>query len=434
MKILQLTRILGLASLLLLFVQCDDEIYFPDQETAAKSANAKKPSEETAGNNLSYPVLWADGVGKELRGTMDEYILDGEWWYVWGEDPIDPNYPVFSCQPSPSNPDLCIDATPPGDGISTVYKAYVQKDLMNTWQAFNAIPTDPVNVDLIDWGDDLESVNWSINSMVRAEVVLFETLDGETFIDKELSEYPQFPMRHVSGWGSNEVHGLQALNQAGEPQPAFDEVLGDMATVYSHNARFTIQKLNVDPESYIPATDPALDLLELTWDPEGKWTGDNINEPIFNKTVYESGDGPGYYNAEINVKGKVIYGYTWKVRTLNDEPGFYRLTFSLDKNSSVTLKTFFDENTEIVVPEEEEEEGDDDGNDAVRGGTGVIDVPNNLTYMDILITPKNSGGGKGGGNGGSGSGGSGSGGGGTGSGSGGDTGSGVPGGGKGGKR
>ena len=346
----------------------------------------------------------------------------GEWWYVWGEDPIDPNYPVYSCQPSPNNPELCLDGTPPGDGNSVVYKAYVQKDINNTWQAFNATPDSPVNVDLIDWGDDLESVNWSLNSMVRAEVVLFEYLEGITYTDKTLPPNPQFPMRHVSGWGSNEVHGFQVNRQTGEPE--YDAVPGDMATVYSHNARFTIQKLNVENLEGLDG--------KLQWVAKVGWFGtegneDIINDALFNKPVYESGDGPGYYNAEINVKGKVIYGYTWKVRNMNEGDGYYRLTFSLDDYGIVALNTFFDEFTEILVAEEEEvvdgdEEGEDgDGNDAIRGGIGYIDVANNLTYMDILITPKNSGGGKGGGNGGN-------------TGNGGDTGNGVPGGGKGGRK
>ena len=51
-----------------------------------------------------------------------------------------------------------------------------------------------------------------------------------------------------------------------------------------------------------------------------------VSLPIFNKAVYEALDGPGFYSAEINVKGKVIYGYTWKVRTLNQGTGYYRLT------------------------------------------------------------------------------------------------------------
>ncbi len=49
--------------------------------------------------------------------------------------------------------------------------------------------------------------------------------------------------------------------------------------------------------------------------------------PDFNKRVYEEGDGPGYYNAEINVKGRIIYGYTWNVRQLNEGAGDYRHHF-----------------------------------------------------------------------------------------------------------
>jgi hypothetical protein len=393
MKILRITQILGLASLMLLFMQCDEEIYLPDQDAAAKSSKAvKAPSGETAGNNLSYPVLWADDVEKPLPGTMGEYSLTGEWWYVWGEDPYDPQQPLYSCEPDPDNPDVCVGGDLPGDGTSVVYKAYVQKDVNNTWQAFNATPIGRVDIDLIDWGDDLESVDFSINSMVRAEVVLFEYLDDEVYVDKTLPQYPQYPMRHVFGWGSNEVHGFQTdgVDSEGKPIPYYDAVIPPaeedyLATVYSHNARFTIQKLNVDN----------LDNLgELTWIPGAGWTGNDINPPFFNMAVYQAGDGPGYYNAEINVKGKVIYGYTWKVRTLNEGEGYYRLTFSFDEDGpgAATLNTFIDEDTKFVedlVPTtltEGEEE---------RGGTPktVIVDGKGITYMDILITPKTKGGG-----------------------------------------
>jgi len=402
MKILRITQILGLASLMLLFVQCDDEIYLPDQATAAKSSKAvKAPSAETAGNNLSYPVLWSDDVEKVLPGTMGEYSLTGEWWYVWGVDPIDPQALLFSCEPDPNNPDVCVGGESPGDGgISVVYKAYVQKDVNNTWQAFNATPIGPVNIDLIDWGDDLESVDFSINSMVRAEVVLFEYLDTEDYVDKTLLDYPQYPMRHVFGWGSSEVHGFQTdgVDNEGKPIPYYTAVIPPendpeippyyLATVYSHNARFTIQKLN----------DENIDNLgALTWNPGVGWTGDDINPPIFNMAVYQAGDGPGYYNAEINVKGKVIYGYTWKVRTLNEGEGYYRLTFSFDTDGpgAAELNTFIDDNTTIIVPDEETEPGEVTVA-AAGGGTGGIavkDVPNQITYMDILITGKTKGGG-----------------------------------------
>jgi hypothetical protein len=121
--------------------------------------------------------------------------------------------------------------------------------------------------------------------------------------------------------------------------------------------------------------------------------------------VYEGGDGPGYYSAEINVKGKVIYGYTWNVRRLHDDTpvppdtspnaaGDYRITFSFDAEcgTDVLLNTFFvDGVTQILQPAEEvaalEEEGEEPGGGAV----GVL-VPydqltgaGNLTYMDVRI-------------------------------------------------
>jgi uncharacterized membrane protein YgcG len=276
--------------------------------------------------------------------------------------------------------------------VSTVYRAYVQKVESNVWQADNFYATEPVNVDIIDWGDNLESIDWGINSMVRVEVVLYENL---------VTPAVEYAMRHVDSWGIDEVHGLQTeLDSTVLFGP------GTQATVYSHNARLTIQKLNVPHDSISPEA--------LTWDSDLKmWTEaqgqggeDLINEPILNQAVYEAEDGPGYYNAEVNVKGKIIYGYTWKVRHLNEDVGDYRITFSLDQEGGmVALNTFFDEFTEIFYAEEEEaakipstahEDEGDDGEQA-RGGVAIIDPVNNLTYMDITL--KEGGGGQGGGGG-----------------------------------
>ena len=51
------------------------------------------------------------------------------------------------------------------------------------------------------------------------------------------------------------------------------------------------------------------------------------------------------YSAEINVKGKVIYGYNWNTRVLSDGPGYYRITFSMDGNGNdkeIQLNTVID--------------------------------------------------------------------------------------------
>ena len=376
------------------------------QDSPLLKGGGGKPVPATGVNSLSFPVIWAEGVAKTPPGTpgMDP-ILTGEWWYQWGTNGIDPDVTPASCPPDPDDIGFCDDGVagsvdvslvpgePPAMNPLPLARVYLQKDDGNVWQAWagdaaasgEAELDGKLFVDSIDWGDNLESVDWYTRSQVRTEVVLFQTLTVPQL---------EYLMRHTSGWGIDEVHGLAAdLTAVPLPGP------GDRATVYTHCARLTIQKLLVD------RTDPALDpaLGNLVWEPGTGWTeaatspGDLISIPIFNKPVYEGGDGPGYYSAEINVKGRIIFGYTWNVRQLNEGAGDYRITFSLDQQcGAVTLNTFFvDGVTGIMVPAEEEvvvtaAEGDDGGGDT-GGAVGVLDFGNNLTYMDVRILERGGG-------------------------------------------
>jgi hypothetical protein len=327
---------------------------------------------ESAGNNLSFPVLWAEGVTKALRGAPGLETFDGAWWYWWGTDA---DGEPQSCPPDAENVNYCEDgddnpATLPTElpGAGAV-KAYLQQDAANEWQAQSADASyAPVDVDWIDWGDNLESVDWYTKSQVRTEVVLIEDL---------VAPMAQYDMRHLFGWGIDEMHGTTGVVLA-----------GTQATVYSPCARLTIQKLLVD------RGDPAL--ASLVWVPQEGWLGPGlVNVPIFNMAVYNAGDGPGYYSAEINVKGKIIYGYTWNVRRLNEGAGDYRITFSFDGVcGSAALNTYFTQGvTQILEPIEEEIvvlESEPGG-----GAVGVIDFGNNLTYMDVRILERGGGGGRG---------------------------------------
>ncbi|SFN92660.1 hypothetical protein [Salegentibacter flavus] len=399
-----------IAVLMIFFTGCEKEELNEQLFEAEASVNSKAPNakaeaeEEAAGNNLSFPVIWAEGIDKDLRERPADwvegyYLLTGEWWFVWGPEPVDPDSPIYSCAPSPSDELLCLDQTEPGteEGL---YKGWVQKDAGNFWEAYNDFATLPVNVDFIDWGDNLESIDWNIKSRVRTELVLYENVvdQGETV------PVLQYPMRHVDGWGITEVHGLQTDL---EDNIQFDNVTGDQATVYSERTRMTIQKLNVDPEN--------LSEGDLTWDAgTSEWvdhgSGESlINPSILNQSLAEAEDGPGYFNAEVNVKGKIIYGYTWDMKKMNEGTGFYRITYSFDADDG--LNTFITNSTTIIVAEEEEDEGHEDEVNATedaeagRGGEGMVDFVNNLTYMDIEIVGKTTGGGggnSGGGNGGGG--------------------------------
>ena len=378
------------------------------------------------GNCLSYPVIWAEGVEKVLRGYSDmDPVLKGIWWYQWGTNGVDPNIVPASCPPDPDETNttlndgklpLCDDdisgsvnlsleaGKPEADNPQTLARAYLQKDSYNIWQAESADWSDSqVDVDWIDWGDSIESMDWNTHSKVRLEVVLIKDLENPM---------RQYEMRHTSGWGIDEVHGLAA--RLGNNPTAY-EISGQQATVYSHCARQTIQKL------FVPRDDPRLADLVWTWDvykdesdnPEPGWAELNesgvfvtpseliSNIVLFNGAVYEGEEeGSDYYSAETNVKGKIMYGYTWNVKNLHDDSdgyeageGYYRVTFSLDETcGGVTKNTDFDEeDTEILLPIEVETvsaESDYSESDSPPGGVAMIDYAKDLTYIDLNILPK----------------------------------------------
>ena len=324
------------------------------------------------------PVIWGDGVTKELRGTLGQpATLGGAWYWYWTEGDSE-----FSCDP---DSDTC---DPPGDATRT----YLQDDPGNEWQADNVTATTPVNVDWVDWGDNLEAKSWPVGGgRIRVETVLYQDLG----VDPLFPAMNGFTMYHLAGSGRTEMWGT--------PEPG-TSVAAEQATVYSGYARLTVQKLNVQRE--------AVGAGDLSWNAaSGAWEGPAAGQVEFSDSVSTADDGPGFYNAEINVSGKLIYGYTLDSGSL--EPGDYRITFSFEE--APELNTFFDAETAIVVSEEEtteegeetgeEEEGPPEGagprsaftpsqaDSESDGGVSAIDVENNLTYIDIRLT-----GGMGGGN------------------------------------
>ncbi len=86
--------------------------------------------------------------------------------------------------------------------------------------------------------------------------------------------------------------------------------------MYTAGARLTIQRIDADANP--------------TWDAaQRRWVGPGVADPVFNGAVHEkTGDGPGSYGAEINVSGKVVFGFNWQTDGLFN--GDYRITFSLD--------------------------------------------------------------------------------------------------------
>ncbi len=295
----------------------------------------KPGGDETSGNNLSYPVVYSETA------------------YLPPVVPV--AVPLFEGVVLPGADGTCYGA--------------VQKDPLNRWTADTELVEDNA-VTAIDWGDNLESKDWRAGSVVRVETGLYDD-DGNAGMD-------QYAMCYISGSGTTEVWGATVTGTAGAysatPYASVD------AMVYTGAARLTIQLI-----------DPA-QAGTITWDPNThQWTGTGAYDVVFNGATYEKGDGPGYYGAELNVQGKVVYGYVWQTRGL--AAGEYRLTVSLDESNAIfpgTSLTFA--GADIMVPVEETtdvtiaEEGG--GNTAYVGTDGY----ENLTYIDVGLTTGSGGG------------------------------------------
>lgn len=295
---------------------------------------------EEAGNKLSYPVLWAED-GQQFApvppGAMGTEVL------------VD----VLSGQLTPD------DATP--------CTAALQASLTNSWQADNALAVgNPVTH--VDWGDNLEAKDWSVGNKVRVETVLFDNALEEAMT--------QYLMCYVSGQGQTESWGAQVTGGGGggDATAAADGYTAvtqesTSAIIYSDGGRLTIQRIT-DPDSVSWSTS------------EHRWVGAGAAAPVFNAAVHEkTSDGPGSYGAELNIQGKVVYGYLWDTSGMYN--GEYRLTFSLDG----AMDGFAGSGTNLdsavpVVPVEEvltalagAPGGEDSANTAVvAGGVTYIDV------------------------------------------------------------
>lgn len=291
-----------------------------------------KPGGETAGNNLSYPVQWSeDGLVVDLPGTEGVVTVNGV---------------VMKGTYSPDDPTVCWGA--------------VQKDQLNSWRADSLLATPTPNaVTTIDWGDNLESKDWKLGTVVRVETGLYDAALA--------APMTKYEMCYISGSGTDEVWGLRVDEVTKLP---VDVTESNEAMVYTAGARLTIQK--IEPGG------------TYAWDPvTHAWTGTGAGTPIFNAAAWQkTADGPGSYGAELNVGGKIVYGFVWKTTGLT--AGEYRLTFSLDdaEPGFVGSGAAFDSTTTILASTEVEAAAEDEGG----GNTAQIDTVNQLTYIDVGLT------------------------------------------------
>jgi hypothetical protein len=108
------------------------------------------------------------------------------------------------------------------------------------------------------------------------------------------------------------------------------------------------------------------------------------------------------FNAELNIQGKYVYGYNWKLKTFDtggvNKAGWWRLTFyapdvlftpttvvGIPTLAAATPDPLFPIIAAAAIEAEEETEG--------RLYVPIVRSGDNLTFIDICISAKKGGGG-----------------------------------------
>jgi len=216
---------------------------------------------------------------------------------------------------------------------------YAQKVEGNVWQGPFETYTAGTPVAFIDWGDAMESVDPKLRRPYRVEFGVYVELATP------MSAYTMALLAYPSS--KDETQGTNGTRY-----------FCDYATIASPLGKCVIQR-------YEPGA-------TLTWNAAlGQWDG-----------AYAPETGFGFAQ-ELNVGGKYIFGAStggWKPTEL----GEYRITFYFEQSSVVSLVGALPgdyNNGAPIIPKIGE------------NNTAHVDDANNLTYMDVTVTPGGGGGG-----------------------------------------
>jgi hypothetical protein len=351
--------------------------------------------ETTAANNLSYPAVGDAVVTSNATATVPVGALGTSFSYGCAvpETIGTTTYPNTSCVSADGNTfydaDTCVSNQCSGQAVERIYW---QKVTSNKWAA-QTVTGAGFDAAFIDWGDNLETTSWTSSSVVRVETT--------PFADVTPTNQVGFQMWHVFGAGTNEQWGVHA--DGGQTSPYLYQYDSPYAVINTAGAYLNITKLESGATACQPLNKPP---FSFSWDlVSSTWT----DAPL---TLYNAVN-----KAELAVSGKYVYGYNWNLKTAVvptniNKAGWWRLTF-YTKNREVAL----DGGTQLVPPvlpaatlrpQPQPQQSAASTDIVPMADTGplftpVIDVPNNLTYIDICLTAgKGGGGGKGGGKGGGG--------------------------------
>ena len=419
---------------------CDDGSYPPCRDTG----------EEGAGNRLSVPAITFSSENPDITAywnVIAEEDAELGTHYSYGCDKGEKDgvysYPNTSCVDILMLPNIyynaeeCVAPGAPCEGLP-VSRIYWQKIEANEWSADqdNIALSDPPSADAayIDWGDALEAVSWTTRSKIRVETQPYTNLappeifypavdeNGDPIFALDENGDPTdiqlttlgacadyvdpadcrvgFQMWHVSGQGITEHWGVRATEDGTSYN--YDS---PFQIINTPTARLNIAKMEAgtavcrSPGEGGEGDDPPT---------VGPWTGSGWDGTC---TMHDAN-----YSVELSVGGKYVYGYNLDMNAINTEEecgagwlktGFWRLTFYTPGAVKFT-DADIPKSAPPAVPAEVRDLDDFAYNTATANflpATGelyipVVDVENNLTYLDICIVAKDQGGGGGSGGGG----------------------------------
>jgi hypothetical protein len=376
-----------------------------------------------------------------LLGTHYSYGCDK------GESDDHFSYPNTSCVDVLMGPNVyynaedCVLPGAPCEGFAAeeLSRIYWQKIEENEWSADqdNIALNDPPSADAgyIDWGDALEAVSWTTKSKIRVETQPYTNLAPPEIFYPAVDELGNpiyaldengeptdiqlttlgacadyldpadcrvgFQMWHVSGQGITEHWGVRATEDGISYN--YDS---PFQIINTPTARLNIAKMEADsavcrsPGEGNEGSDPP---TIGSWTAGSGWDG-----------TCTMRDAP--YSVELSVGGKYVYGYNLDMNAFNMEDvcpagwlktGWWRLTFYTPGAVQFTAADI-PKSAPPAVPAQVRDLDDFVYNTATANflpAAGelyipVVDVENNLTYLDICIVAKTQGGGGGSGGGG----------------------------------
>ncbi len=281
------------------------------------------------GNNLSFPVVFADGYG--TSGAR----ISGAWV---GSSPEGASLAIdFASGLRPLSTELPTQFPflESSSSVSIGGTRYFPQSTASTWQAEwrnNAAGTElPV---LIDWGDALSSRSYTATSMVRIEAALIQ---DETVIGDPADTMVAYRMKTLAGSRDTEIQGTDGTTLASVAR-----------TVFAVNARLRIERLS-DLAGFpdVVVFDGSIaDALGEAESEEGHSGGGGGGGGSGGGGGGSGGSGgpPLKFSAELNGAGKIVYGSNLMLRKVAipanvSKAGRWRLTFLLDPTAQVAGQT-----------------------------------------------------------------------------------------------